>query len=437
MRYVIIGNGITGISAAEVIRERDDRCQIVIISDESSHFYARTALMWIYMRQMGLRNLEPRERWWWEQQRLTLVQDRVTRIDSEEHRLQLRDGEPMDYDRLLLATGGAANMFGWPGQELDGVCNMCTLGDLRRLEAVRGRLQHAVVVGGGLIGVEMVEMMVHDHVPVTYLVREPWYWDMVLCEEEAELVHQRMRQHGVELVLEDEIGAIDGDARGRVSSLTTKKGATIPCQMVGVAVGVRSNTDLAEASGIVCDRGVLVDVSMATSAPGVFAAGDCAVVMRSGDAPSLAQKLWYTGIQQGRVAGRAMVGDKVRYDPGIPCNAAQFFFMDYLNVGWMKKAPFPLPPHLWAGVSAGDLDEHLHQAPGPRPDSIRISHLPGAGQVFGFSMLGSRWSAAVLMQWIEERRDLGWVLQHLDQAMFNEEFHRSRLAPSPGGGALA
>ena len=433
MRYVIIGNGITGISAAEVIRERDDRCQIVIISDESSHFYARTALMWIYMRQMGLRNLEPRERWWWEQQRLTLVQDRVTRIDSEEHRLQLRDGEPMDYDRLLLATGGAANMFGWPGQELDGVCNMCTLGDLRRLEAVRGRLQHAVVVGGGLIGVEMVEMMVHDHVPVTYLIREPWYWDMVLSQDEAAQVHRRMGEHGVDLILKDEIGTIEDDGQGKVSAVVTKKGKKISCQMVGVAVGVRSNTDLAEAAGIVCDQGIMVDESMATSEKDIFAAGDCAVIMRSGEMPNLAQKLWYTGMRQGNVAGRAMVGDTVRYEPGIPYNAAQFFFLDYLNVGWMKKAPFPLPPELAGEKTTDDLEEYYHEASGQAPDSIRVSHLPGAGQVFGFSMLGSRWNAALLMRWIEQRRDLGWVLQHLDLAMFNEEFHRSRLAPQQKG----
>ena len=437
MRYVIIGNGIAGVSAAEVIRQRDDAAEVVIISDESSHFYARTALMWVYMRQMGMRNLEPRERWWWAEQRLSLVQDRVSRIHAEQRRLDLRDGQPMEYDRLLLAVGGSANMFGWPGQELDGVCNMCTLGDLQKLEDVRGRLQRAVVVGGGLIGVELAEMMVHDHVPVTYLIREPWYWDMVLSREEAEPVHQRMRDSGVDLMLADEIGAIEGDDDGRVSAVITKKGEELPCQMVGIAVGVRSNIELAKSSGIVCDRGILVDESMATSVPGVYAAGDCAEIMRSGDAPNLSQKLWYTGIHQGRAAGNAMVGDTVRYDPGIPYNAAQFFLMDYLNVGWMKKAPFPLPPRLAGEVKADDLEEYFHQAPGPRPDSIRVSHLPGAGQVFGFSMLGSRWSAAVLMRWIDQRRDLGWVLAHLDQAMFNEEFHRSRLSPAREGGLNA
>ena len=437
MKHVIIGNGITGVTAAEVIRQRDERAEVIIISDESPYLYARTALMWVYMRQMNLRNTEPRERWWWDEQPLTLVQDRVTTIDTDAHRLELRDGEPVKYDRLLLATGGSANMFGWPGQDLDGVCNMCTLDDLRKLESVRPRLERAVVVGGGLIGVELVEMMVHDRVPVTYLIREPWFWDLVLSREEGELVHARMRDHGVELMLEDEIGTIEGDDQGRVKAVTTKKGEDLPCELIGIAVGVRSNTELARAADIVCDRGILVDESMATSAADVFAAGDCAEIMRGDDLPNLAQKLWYTGIHQGRAAGQAMVGDRVRYDPGIPYGAAQFFFMDYLNVGWMRKAPFPLPERLAGDATADDLEEYYHEASGPRPDAIRAAHLPGAGQVFGFSMLGSRWNAGVLMGWIEERRDLGWVLAHLDQAMFNEEFHRSRLAPTQEGGAHA
>ena len=427
MRYLIIGNGITGVSAANLLRQRDDQAEIVLISDESPYPFARTALMWIYMRQLTPRSTEPYERWWWREQRLSLVQDRVTAIDTEARRLELRDGQPMDYDRLLLATGGSANMFGWPGQELEGVCNMCTLGDLQQLEAVRPRLQRAVVVGGGLIGVELAEMMVHDRVPVIYLIREPWYWDLVLSREEAELVHQRMRDHGVELVLGDEIVTIEDNGAGQVAAVVTKKQQRLPCQLVGIAVGVHSNTDLARAAGLDCERGILVDQRMETSTPGVFAAGDCAEVRRDGEA-NLAQKLWYTGIRQGRAAARGMLGDRLRYDPGIPYNAAQFFFLDYVNVGWMKLAPFAVPGRLADDAVPEAMEEYFCLSPG-QPDSVRICYLPGAGdQVLGFSMLGSRWNAALLMRWIEQRRALGWVLEHLGEALFNEEFRHSRFA---------
>lgn len=435
MRYVIVGNGVSGVSAAQVIRGRDEGASITIIGEETERFYARTALMWIYTGQMTREDTEPFEPRYWRENRFNLVQDRVTTIDVGQHRLTLGSGETLGYDRLLLAVGAEANMFGWPGQDLDGVCNMCTMRDLDRLEAVRSRLRRAVVVGGGLIGIELVEMMVHGRVPVTYLIREPWYWDMVLSEQEAVIVHERLRQAGVDLVLEDEIGEILDDGSGRVRQVTTKKGRELPCELVGIAVGVHPRTELAEAAGIECGRGVLVDRGMRTSAQDVFAAGDCAEVRWDPpEGPNRIEQLWYTGIKQGRAAGLAMLGDAVRYEPGVPYNSAQFLFLDYLNVGWMNLAKYPPPAEILGedlepdprdGKGLG-LAEHFHRVPG-QPDSIRISHRPDTEQVLGFSMLGSRWDSRVLMRWIRERRRLRWVLGHLEQALYNEEFSKRRL----------
>jgi len=415
MHHIIIGNGITGVSAAQAIRQRDAAARITIISDESPFFYARTALMWIYMRQLTQRDTEPFERWYWKEQRIDLRQGRVTGADTAARTVTLEDGDTLSYDRLLLATGGKPNMFGWPGQDLDGVCNMTGLKDLERLEAVRSRLERAVVVGGGLIGIELVEMMLHDHVPVTYLVREPWYWDLALSEPEACIVEARLEGHGVNLVLEDEIGEIRGD--GQVQQLVTKKGVELPCQMVGVATGVSARFELAEAAGLDVDRGILVDDCFRTSAEGVYAAGDCAVIKMPGEERPRVEKLWYTGQKHGVVAGRSMAGDAdARYAPGIPYNSAQFMFLDYVTVGWMKQ----MRP---------DLDEHFQQAAGTE-DSVRISHQDG--RVMGFSMLGPRWNASVLIRWIEEKRGLKWALEHLNDAVFNEEFRKDHL-----GGAAA
>jgi NAD(P)H-nitrite reductase large subunit len=431
MRHVIVGNGITGVTAARLLRQRADDDEIVVVGDETAYHYARTALMWIYMGQLGRRDTEPHERWLWQQERITLVRDRVTAIDTGRKQLSLAQGKALSYDRLLLAVGARPNMFGWPGQELPGVCNMTGMGDLDRLEAVRPRLQRAVVVGGGLIGIELVEMMLHDRVPVTYLIREPWYWDLVLCREEGEIVHGRLRERGVTVLLEDEISSINDDGQGRVGSVSTKRGVQLPCELLGVAVGVRPEIDLATASGIECGRGILVDGSMHTSAPDVFAAGDCAEIRREGQ-PPLIEQLWYTGIGQGRVAARAMLGDRVAYDPGIPLNSAQFLFLDYTSVGWMDLSRFPPPERLTGRplVPGEDrrlgLEETFHRA-GSAPDSVRVAHLPETGQVLGFSMLGSRWDSRVLMRWIEERRPIRWVLRHLDRAAYNEEFRVNRF----------
>lgn len=418
MHHVIIGNGIAGVTAALTIRARDAGARITILSDEAPYFYARTALMWIYMRQLRQRDTEPHERWFWKEQRIDLRQGRAVGLDTGRKLVSLDDGDELTYDRLLLAVGGKANMFGWPGQDLDGVCNMTGLGDLARLEAVRPRLERAVVVGGGLIGIELVEMMLHDHVPVTYLVREPWYWELALSEPEARTVEARMREHGVDLVLEDEIGEIRG--QGRVESLVTKKGAEYPCQLVGVAVGVGARTELAEMAGLEVDRGIVVDESFRTSAEDVYAVGDCAVIKLPGEDRPRVEKLWYTGQKHGVVAGQAMCGEQdAVYQPGVPYNSAQFLFLDYVTVGWMKQFRPELEEHFQGGAGGGG--------------SVRISH--DGGKVMGFSMLGARWNAAKLMEWIRQERDLKWVLAHLGEAGFDEEFRANPFAGPAAGRA--
>jgi len=214
--------------------------------------------------------------------------------------------------------------------------------------------------------------------------------------------------------------------------LKTKAGLELPCELVGVAVGVHSNTGLARDAGLECGRaGILVDSAFHCSAQHIFAAGDCAE-MHFGeedcDAPNMAQKLWYTGLRQGRAVGASMLGDPMHYDPGIPYNSAQFLFLDYLNVGWFSlRFPYPPPPHLRPQVGPDDsggegLQQFYHRAAADHPASIRVSYWSGSEQVMGFSMLGARWDAALLKEWIAQRRTVKWVLDHLHQAVFNEEF---------------
>jgi len=232
-------------------------------------------------------------------------------------------------------------------------------------------------------------------------------------------------------VLEDEIAEIQGNAQGQVERVVTRAGQQLPCELLGIAVGVHANLELAQEAGLPVGRGIQVNASLQTGDERIFAAGDCAEISLEEGTPGFGEQLWYTGIKQGRVAGAAMVGDRVRYDPGIPYNTAQFLFLDYTNVGWMDLAR-SLPPERLTG---GDLRltdgrmglaEFHHQASGA-PDSVRIAHLKESGQVLGFSMLGSRWDSRVLMRWIEQRRKLPWVLGHLGQATFNEEFHPDRF----------
>ena len=160
-KIVIIGNGIAGITAARHIRKLSDN-EITVISGETDHFFSRTALMYIYMGHMKYENTKPYEDWFWDKNRINLKKAWVKSIDFDQKEIAL-DGEGnMAYDKLILATGSQSNKFGWPGQDLDGVQGLYSYQDLELMEANTKDVHQAVILGGGLIGVEMAEMLHSD-----------------------------------------------------------------------------------------------------------------------------------------------------------------------------------------------------------------------------------------------------------------------------------
>src|ERR1700680_4887993 len=190
MHFVIIGNGVAGTTAALALREREPKADITMISGESDYFFSRTALMYAYMDRMSLRDLEPFERQVFRKQRIRLVRDWVTDLDANIRTLRLKQGRPLTYDRLLLAVGSLANRPTWPGlsDAHGGIVNFVTLPDLEKCERLTSSTPEAVVVGGGLIGVELVECLVFHGKKATFLVRSPWYWPAALAKEESEVV---------------------------------------------------------------------------------------------------------------------------------------------------------------------------------------------------------------------------------------------------------
>ncbi|HUH47908.1 MAG TPA: FAD-dependent oxidoreductase, partial [Arenibacter sp.] len=171
---VIIGNGIAGITAARHIRKHSDK-RITVISAESEYFFSRTALMYVYMGHMKFEHLLPYENWFWKKNRIDLVNAYVSKVDTANKKLLLQDSQEIGFDKLIIATGSKPNTFGWPGQDLAGVQGLYSKQDLELLEtnAPNNKVcKRAVIVGGGLIGIEMAEMLRSRNIPVTFLVRE-------------------------------------------------------------------------------------------------------------------------------------------------------------------------------------------------------------------------------------------------------------------------
>ena len=403
MHVVIVGNGIAGVTAARHVRKASAQARITMVSDEAWEPYSRTALMWVYMGALTQQHTWLYEERFWAENRIDRIRDRAVSLDTDRQRLAMK-GATLDYDRLLVATGSRPAFPDWPGADLPGVQGLYHLSDLDRMEASTRDIEHAVVVGGGLIGVELAEMLRTRGIGVTFLVREPRYLAKAFTETESALVEAEIRRHGVDLRLATEVEHIEGS--GRVEAVVTTDGERIAAGFVGVGTGVRANVGwLGDA--LETNRGVLVDRGLATSAENVWAAGDCAELRDPPPGVKAVEPIWYTARMQGATAGLAMAGHLRDYDPGVYFNSAKFFDLEWQTYG-----------------AASGPGQDWQTSDGQR--SLRIRHDGGA--VVGVNSLGVRMRHEVCARWISQGWPLDRALADLDAAVFDPEFTRPLVA---------
>ncbi len=408
MRIVIVGNGVAGITAARYVRKLSDH-DIVVVSDETDYFFSRTALMYVYMGHLRPQDLKPYEDWFWAKNCIGLLRARVAGVRFEDKALFTTDGHTLPYDRLVIATGSLPNKFGWPGQDLEGVQGLYHWQDLERMERYSVGLERAVIVGGGLIGVEMAEMFHSRGIPVTFLVREQGFWDVVLPPEEAALVGRHIREHGIDLRLGTELREILPDERGRCRAVITSRGEEIPCGFVGLTVGVRPNVDFLAGTPLEIERGILVNEYLQTNLPDVYAIGDCAQLRQAPPGRRPIEAVWYTARAMGETVAYTLCGQPTPYAPGVWFNSAKFFDIEYQTYG---NVPAQLPAE----------QETLYWEHPDGRQSIRINYDRDSGAVRGFNLLGVRYRHAVCDLWLRQEAHIEAVLQQLGAANFDPEF---------------
>ncbi|MCB2410270.1 NAD(P)/FAD-dependent oxidoreductase [Hymenobacter lucidus] len=416
MRLLIIGNGITGVTAALTVRRLQPEAQITLVSDESEQHYSRTALMYVYMGHMRQQDIRPYDDWFWPENRLTLLHATATSLDTQARQVTLSNGQQLPYDKLLLATGSVSRLTGWPGRELRGVQGLYGLPDLARMEQDTHGIKQAVVVGGGLIGVELAEMLHSRGIGVTVLVRDAHYWGSVLPAAEARLVQQQFEHHGITVRYLTELAEIVGNAAGRVQAVRTTAGEELACQWVGLATGVTPNLALAQTSAVETDRGILVDEQLQTNVPDVYAAGDCAQFRQPGRGEVPIEQLWYTGRMQGETVAHTLCGTPTAYRRGVWFNSAKFFHLEYQTYGRV-----PVQPET-------GTDSFYWEHPGGR-HALRLNFNSAPGHaVTGFNALGLRLRHAVCEQWISNQTPVREVVATLGAANFDPEFYRQHEA---------
>ncbi len=407
---VIVGNGIAGVTTARHVRKRSDR-PITIVSAETRHFFSRTALMYIYMGHMRFEDTKPYADDFWPKNRIELVHDCVQRVECDRKQLLLHSGGTLPYDKLVIATGSKSNKFGWPGQDLPGVQGLYSYPDLELMEENTRDIAHAVIVGGGLIGIEVAEMLLSRGIPVTFLVREEFYWDNILPKDEARMIGDHVCEHGVDLRLQTNLKEILAGEDGRVRAVVTDSGEEIPCQFVALTPGVTPNIDLAKNSGIETGRGVLVNEYLETGTENVYAAGDCVEIVVPGEERHRIEQLWYTGRMQGAALAKTLCGERTRYDRGIWYNSAKFMDIEYQTYGFVSNVPRP-----------GEASFYWQHADGRH--CVRIVYDAASEQVVGFNFFGLRMRQDVCQGWIRDRLSVDEVVARLREAHFDPEFFR-------------
>ncbi|WP_166354448.1 NAD(P)/FAD-dependent oxidoreductase [Phytoactinopolyspora limicola] len=326
--FVIVGGGLAGAKAAETLRAEGFDGRVVLIAGEAELPYERPPLSKGYLLGSDDRSkaLVHHRDWYTEQDVELRLDTRVTAVDSSAHEVELAGGERIGYHKLLLATGSVPRRLDAPGADLASVFYLRELPDADHLLDVLEPGHRVAVVGGGWIGLEVAAAARTHGAEVALVELTDLPLLPVLGPEVAQVFAELHREHGVDLHLGTGIREVIG-ADGRVVAVVTATGAEIMADTVVVGIGARPALELAEMAGLAVDDGVLVDASLRTSDPDIYAAGDIAEV----DHPSLGGRVrvehWANALDGGPVAARAMLGHDVSYDR-LP-----YFFTDQYDLG--------------------------------------------------------------------------------------------------------
>ncbi|MDG1272660.1 MAG: NAD(P)/FAD-dependent oxidoreductase [Flavobacteriaceae bacterium] len=406
---IIVGNGIAGTTLARQVRKKSTR-PILLISEEHPYFFSRTALMYVYMGHLTFEHTQPYESHFWKKNNITLLQDRVTGFDPQKKEVFLAKGETLAYGDLVWAVGSRPNRFGWPGEQARRVQGLYHKQDLDQLEAWSPEIKEAVIVGGGLIGIELAEMLHSRGKKVCFLVRENSFWKSVLPTEDAALLNQHILQHGIDLRLNTELERIETDEKGNAMGVVTSKGERIQCQYVGLTAGVHPNIDFLKDSTLNCNRGILVNRFLETNLPNVYAIGDCAEQKEPVAGRRSIEAVWYTGRMMGETLAQTLCETKTAYQPGPWFNSAKFFDTEYQTYGQVSSTPKPDEENQW-----------FWQHP-QKNILLRWAFHPDTHRLLGINSFGIRIRHEVLQDWLLSDTTVETALENFPAATFDPEF---------------
>ncbi len=336
MKVVIVGNGIAGNEVASYLREHGpqaDDVDITILSAERFPEYDPCSLPYFVGGEVDRDAVFRKDQDYYRNSRINLVLDnKAVSIDPEAREVRTEKGDVFGYDSLVLAHGGSLFIPPIPGIDLDGVFSCKVLAEADRLAGHQGT--RAVVIGSGAIGIEAAEALKLKGYQVAIIELLDWIMPTLFCEGASRFLADEMRGYGIEVYTSEKVLEIQG--RGSVESVKTDR-REIPCDTVVVATGVVPGRPLAETAGIACERGILVNDRMLTSAADIYACGDCVQTFDAVSGEGCMYQLKHNAIEQARVAARNILGEEARYRGAYPFARAHYFDTHAVTFGKTLK----------------------------------------------------------------------------------------------------
>ncbi|MGH1352456.1 MAG: nitrite reductase large subunit NirB [Methyloligellaceae bacterium] len=279
-KLVVIGNGMAGMrTIEELLQHAPDLYDITVFGDEPYGNYNRILLSPVLAGEKTIKEIMLNDMDWYQENGINLQAGhgkRVVEVRRDRKVVITRDGTETPYDRLLMATGSNPFMLPLPGADLDGVIAFRDIADVDTMLDASKKYKSAVVIGGGLLGLEAANGLMKNGMDVTVIHILDSLMEMQLDYSAGDMLKESLIERGMNFKMEAQTEEIVGGADGRVEKVRLKGGEEIPCDLLVMAVGIRPNIELAQKAGIHCERGIVVDDTMLTFDPSVYAIGECA-----------------------------------------------------------------------------------------------------------------------------------------------------------------
>jgi len=328
MKYVIIGNSAAGIGAVEGIRQIDKQGEITIITDEPHHTYSRPLISYLLLGKTNEEKMKYRTPGFYSENNCNLMAGTVvTKVDSEKKQVFLSDGKTVPYDKLLVATGSTSFVPTFEG--LDAVKDKYTfmsLDDAHKLDKVLDKQKRVLIIGAGLIGLKCAEGIWERVAHITVLDLAPRILSSILDDDGAKMVQKHIKSKGVKFMLSGSVKRFEKDVA------ILENGEKICFDILVLAVGVRPNTSLLKGIANI-EKGIVVNSKSETTAPDIYAAGDCTQSFDISSGQSKIMALLPNAYMQGECAGLNMAGGEKSFDKAIPMNAIGFFGLHIITAG--------------------------------------------------------------------------------------------------------